>query len=1058
MSKFLSSKAIVSELDREGSSAREQLIAEGWEESVMKSTSSDQEKARIFTRAISISEKYPEYFARKSVKIAEKMSDTVASKTGSKNNIGSIADFETVKAMRYDEDFLTIALDTEFCYDEDEKNRLVLSYQFAFFDSEDQNIIHQCVFFPTDEKRLPLWRVIGWIITKYNLCKGYDYRLARRWYATVKKKNDELCKKIFNSPEDAFDASVQTEERGLLLDQFDDGFEDGKNHRRSKDNGQDCGYFYDFSAFYKKEIVNKITLVCHFGSADLSTFEIPRCEQHNETSRKDILDVLSRCRQVQGGLITPKDSYENIKLRQKFYPIRFQVRDTMCFAPAGEKQLKSLGEAISVNKLELPYDAICHMDQYFPKDPVHYMEYAINDSVICLLYSSELWGINKKMGMTVTSGAAKAALAIIKKHFEVDNNDDFDLVYRGLQKECKGKKLINYSNGRSGFTDDTSYEPISDDAFLLINAAANAYHGGLNGCFGARFVDTLTHDFDLQNAYPTSMSCIVDPDWSNLDSLITQTIEKRFLTLEDFESPYDLIFGDIEFEFPNDVLFPCIPVNVNGSLIFPQTSEGLTKCYASGTEIFLALKLGAKVKARRVYKAAKKIMPDGSPSKCLHKVCKQYIHERNLAKEIWGNKSFEQGLQKVSINSIYGKIAQSIKPKTSWNAATSEMEEVGWSQLTSPVHACLITAGVRAVLNATANQLSKLGYKCYSITTDGLISDASFEVLNGLDLYGFGEIFREARMLLTGSSDMWEEKHTNTSFLNISTRGNVSQDLGNENNKAGVCAHNGLRPSYNDPIHGEVVIKHDGAIDRYTTLSKTATREGRVRSPEKRFTGFKDLSYHGKNLEKRKDFVPKYGERNLRMDFDMKRKPLESSFEQTFFTIQGVTEKVMAKGVEREITLPDIPNCEWVNFDSIPYASVAEYEAYKRVYDSTDCLRTKADWDKFWLKIHAMSSNEFHRIHVKDVSWTILMSCVMGHRLGDWNIPALSDPTKSVEEKVAWINKFNTSSKKFTVSSWKNCRRRDRVGQMIKDVNCCNLLHNLLQRMITDTSEEIKSL
>lgn len=84
MSKFLSSKAIVSELDREGSSAREQLIAEGWEESVMKSTSSDQEKARIFTRAISISEKYPEYFARKSVKIAEKMSDTVASKTGSK--------------------------------------------------------------------------------------------------------------------------------------------------------------------------------------------------------------------------------------------------------------------------------------------------------------------------------------------------------------------------------------------------------------------------------------------------------------------------------------------------------------------------------------------------------------------------------------------------------------------------------------------------------------------------------------------------------------------------------------------------------------------------------------------------------------------------------------------------------------------------------------------------------------------------------------------------------------------------------------------------------------
>ena len=133
---------------------------------------------------------------------------------------------------------------------------------------------------------------------------------------------------------------------------------------------------------------------------------------------------------------------------------------------------------------------------------------------------------------------------------------------------------------------------------------------------------------------------------------------------------------------------------------------------------------------------------------------------------------------------------------------------------------------------------------------------------------------------------------------------------------------------------------------------------------------------------------------------------------------------------------------------SVPYNSVAEYEAYRRVYDSIDCLRTKADWNKFWLKIHALSSQDTHSRHIKDVSWTTLISCVMGHRLGFWNIPALSDASKKVEGKIAWINKFNTSNKKFTISTWKNCRRPDRASQMIGEADC----RELLERMINDSS------
>lgn len=1071
MIQFLSSTAIINELDREDSSARKKLLSEGWQENKMRAetycaSKSGHEEARVFTRTISLDVKYPEYFARRPVNNVQKNAmlnnnvsnnpnDTKALDTGSKSTIGpdendsrphdnelscihSMLDLPSVKAMRSNKDSLVIALDTEFFYYEND--RLILSYQFAFYDPNNHNVVHQCVFFPAVKKRLPFWRMISWILTRYNLCEAYDFRLTRRWRATVKKGN-VISHKTFKSPKEAYEASILDEEKELFFEQFDED-----SPFRSKNRGQDCGYFNDYSDFHKIGIIKDITLICHFGSADLSTFEIPHYDNDNETDKKDILDVLAKCSYVQGGLVSISPSYEHpkvIKKWWKFYPIRFYVRDTMCFAPAGQKSLKNLGESIYVHKLELPYEAINHMDKYFSVDPVNYLEYAINDSVICLLYSSELWGVNKHMEITATSGAAKASLPVIKNHFGVFYDKDLDLHYRGLQKKSTGKRLTSTPDGPKGFTEDTYYEPVSDDASLIINAAANAYAGGFNGCLGARYVNSLTHDFDLQNAYPTSMSCITDPDWGNYKSLISNTIEKRLLTLQDFNSPYDLMFGDIDFEFPDNVLFPCIPVNVNGSVIFPRTSKGLTKCYASAPEIYLALHLGAKITARRVYIASKKIMPDGSPSRCLYKVCEQFVHDRNLAKSKWGSTSFEQSFLKVAINSIYGKTAQNIKPKSSWNAARAEMEDIGWSSLTSPVHACLTTSGIRAILNAAMNQLSNLGYKCYSVTTDGFITDAALDVLNNLDLYGFSEYFREARMRLTGSRDMWEEKHTNTSFLNISTRGNVSQDLANDDKKAGVCAHNGFRPFFIDPDDGEVIMQTNGALDRYVTMTAVAQRTGRVCSPEKRFTGFKELSYHGIRLEKRKDFTLKHGKRNLRMDYDIKRKPLESSFEQVFLTVKGVTEEVSVKGSLKKITVPDVHNCEWMNFDSVPYDSVAEYEAYRRIYDNMDCLRTKADWDKFWLKIHSLSSNKVHKRHITDVSWTILISCVMGHRLGFWNIPALSDPEKTVDEKVAWINQFNTSSKKFTTSSWKNCRRPDRISQMVSEDDCRELLEQM---------------
>ena len=209
------------------------------------------------------------------------------------------------------------------------------------------------------------------------------------------------------------------------------------------------------------------------------------------------------------------------------------------------------------------------------------------------------------------------------------------------------------------------------------------------------------------------------------------------------------------------------------------------------------------------------------------------------------------------------------------------------------------------------------------------------------------------------------------------------------------------------------------------------------------------MFFDGLKQDERENFHDEERERNLRMDFDMKRKPFETSFKQVFLTVRGVTEEVLCQGKPKIITMPDVLNCEWINFDSVPYISVAEYDMYRRVYDGMNCLRTKSDWAKFWLKIHAILSGNRSRKHITNVKWTILMSVVRGYRLGMWDIPGLSDPKKKVKDKVDWINKFNSSGKKFTVASWKNCCRKDRKRQVISKSDC----QELLERMVSDSPD-----
>ena len=182
-------------------------------------------------------------------------------------------------------------------------------------------------------------------------------------------------------------------------------------------------------------------------------------------------------------------------------------------------------------------------------------------------------------------------------------------------------------------------------------------------------------------------------------------------------------------------------------------------------------------------------------------------------------------------------------------------------------------------------------------------------------------------------------------------------------------------------------------------MTHVLDRTGTVDYTDQVWSTFKDL-VHGK------PFTVKPETRHIRMDFDMKRKPIRSSFTTDIVTIEGKSYEI-------------------AHFDTTPFRTVEEFRLYRSKKDLTKVLRTKADWDIFWLKLKLKDT----KARPRNIQWSILYSCIMGYRSGMWDIPSLNN--KTVEEKCDWINSHNFSGKLFKPSDWKNARRPERQVNML---------------------------
>lgn len=290
--------------------------------------------------------------------------------------------------------------------------------------------------------------------------------------------------------------------------------------------------------------------------------------------------------------------------------------------------------------------------------------------MICLGHS--LVSYNNTPTITITSATSQVMKGSIMNYMNVSNSKDFDEKYRGLKVVSHGKVA---KENNLGFLEASSLEPISDKVHTVQYYCTQAFRGGYNGCSEVGHFPQLTFDYDMQNAYPTAMCLVPDPDY---DNPIKMQVQNRKMDIRDFMSgnifnPLIPFVGYCRFEFPKNVKYACIPINVDGVPCYPYTSDGLDGVYVAGPFVYLALRLGAEVFCENGYFINTIITDDFKESRSLSFAVKQLVQDRKKAKNDHGKGCLEELILKMMVCSGYGKVGQNVIDKHTWSAFKDEI-------------------------------------------------------------------------------------------------------------------------------------------------------------------------------------------------------------------------------------------------------------------------------------------------------------------------------------------------------------------------------------------------
>ena len=880
--------------------------------------------------------------------------------------IGSAVDFgslPTVKSMGTNKTTHVIGFDTEFTYDDNDHphKRVIDSYQFACTDPLDESVMVEIVILPLEDERIYFEDAL-YIV---NLAAGLHV-LARGG--------------VINP-------------RGVLV----------RDVRRAGKKSS-----FDYKATRDEVFKNTIRIVlgCHFGNADLTAFRRPPFQR---AGGDKFNDLLRRVTSASGGLVSLMPSRFMRRSGHgsnsyRWLPFTVTVRDTMGQAAPGHKKLDALGDSCGVPKLDVG-GSIENMRILRREDLLKFLDYGVNDSVIVVEYLAMLWGLNGVPPVTLSGAGASAVRDGVMRYLNIGTSADFLMRFRGLYKKSRPEAFDD--NDQLAYYATRELAPVDGDANQSHTAWKRAFHGGWNACLAPGLHPYPTYDHDIQSAYPSAMASIIDVDY--VGGCIEEVIKDRPLTLDDFPlGPITPLVAYVEWEFPDGTVAPCLPVVEGDSVIYPRTAEesgagqgddidhyeGFSGAWCAGPELYLALKLGARVTAQIGYRMKLLDVADGEPSMSLRSALKQMVEDRAVAKKTFGKKSLEEQTIKVATNSVYGKLAQDVSERNGWDSWEQEMASIGGSSVTSPYHASMTTSLVRSLLLAMANSISIL-----SVTTDGFIT--AEKDIEDYDCFGIADVFRDAREALTGDRTVWEVKHHQDDLLNLSTRGNVSLL------EHGVFAKAGLKTP-----EGIVL----GSMDERKWFWDTVVaREGKIPNPYTAFPSFRELS----RTDDRLDFIPtKRVPEVSSVDFDLKRMPVEGS-----------------------LRVDTVSGHEVAGFETAPWESVRDYRRARSIadhmqlyrFDTTGddrpsgCLRTAKEWET-WFK--RFGSAVGRRIYSADSA--MVTELVAAHKEGLVVVRRLA-AKGPVADKLEWLSSL--VGREFTRAQWDHMSKRNRRQRVLDDAD-----------------------
>lgn len=572
-----------------------------------------------------------------------------------------------------------------------------------------------------------------------------------------------------------------------------------------------------------------IILCAHWLSADLFNFSqaFDQLKAHVKGLRKTVaslddvygleLDKVMSRRIDKEPLQTYSKSGNKKTLFITFY-------DTMLLSPNGSS-LSSVGDLLSIPKVEIPEPySISRMDEFLEAQPEKFAEYAITDSIISARHFQRVssfcqntLGLNS-VPFTIGGIAVKAFV----------NSLDDKRGYRGLFGFEKVTKEV-WPSDRSKPLTITRDVPVTA-RMTLEHFSTMAYHGGRNESFivGSTGIDTW-RDYDVPSCY--SSICL---------GLRELAYDQMYMTKDLNE-----LFGDkcamawVEFSFPEGTRFPSLAVRSDYGLVFPIFGE----TYCTGHELEVAYNQGAEITIKQAF-----VVPWMNDKRIFEPFMK-WGRERRKS---FDKGSFDEKLTKEMLNSCYGKLAQSLRPKTAFDIQAGYSKQLPPSTLTNPFFAAYTTGLARALLGEMLQSIPD-DKVVVSVTTDGFLTNAE---LDEIDLSGV--ICRRFRDLYhridPSKGEVLELKHQAKQLIGAKTRAQytVIESEGYEP----ILAKGGVKV---DPT---ITDQSAYMVNKYLTRKPGDKVDGSYLTPNRmRFLEHKDLM-----LEKRSIY--------LNMEFDQKREML----------------------------------------------------------------------------------------------------------------------------------------------------------------------------------------